>query len=330
MLSISGWWLSASDGQPRWWLIPLTWLSACVHGVWSLGVGIGVTVIAGLFVGGLFTARERGRLVLVLGGSVVAAALTPLGPRLVLSPFAVGGTARQFVSEWMASSVRTASVALTLAVLGAVFALWASRRERPPAWQLMLWVVAILLVLVMRRTVAVGAIVAALLLADALEVLATRRGLAGSFAPSPASRPRGLEVSVLVAATLAALLVAVPLAGQSGRQPKGVPTALVDSLRALPSATHVISDGDLSGWLMFQAPQLRPVFDIRVEAYAPEHVRGFIGALRAEPGWSAYLERTQSRAALVKSDAPLASALANQWHWRTVRSDLGYVLMEAP
>jgi hypothetical protein len=137
-------------------------------------------------------------------------------------------------------------------------------------------------------------------------------------------------VSVLVAATLAALLVAVPLAGQSGRQPKGVPTALVDSLRALPSATHVISDGDLSGWLMFQAPQLRPVFDIRVEAYAPEHVRGFIGALRAEPGWSAYLERTQTRAALVKSDAPLASALANQWHWRTVRSDLGYVLMEAP
>lgn len=330
VVSISAWWLSAHDGRPRWWLIPLTWLTACVHGVWSLGVGLGAAIVVGLVAERAFTSLHRRRLLMVLGGSVVAAGLTPLGPRLLLSPFAVGGNARQFVSEWMASSIRMPAVALTMVVLAVVFGLWAGRGERPPLWKLVLWVAAIVLVLMMRRTVPVGAIVAAMLLADALESLALRRTMNGAWAPSAGSPTRRAEAAALVAATALALLVSVPLAGQRAQQPHGVPTKLAASLDAIPAGTHVISDGDMSGWLMFEAPQLRPVFDIRVEAYSPEHIRGFIAALGAEPGWTAYLQRTQARAALLKADAPLASALADQWHWRVAQTDGRYVLMEAP
>jgi hypothetical protein len=110
----------------------------------------------------------------------------------------------------------------------------------------------------------------------------------------------------------------------------GVPTTLAPRLDAIPSGTHVISDGDMSGWLMFEAPALRPVFDIRVEAYSPEHIRGFVAALQAKPGWTAYLERTQARAALLRSNAPLASALEDQWHWHVTGADGRYVLLEAP
>lgn len=329
VVTVATWWRSAHDGRPRWWLIPFTWLAACVHGVWVMGVGLGALIVAGVVLQGLFSARERGRLIAVLAGCVLAAALTPLGPRLVVSPFSVGGNARQFVSEWMASSVRTPSVALSLVVLGAVFALWVTSRRQPPYWQVMLWVTAVLLILVMQRTVGIGAIVAAMLLADAAEDDLARRAPATSSAParSPGGA-RGVERAVLVSATVAAVLLAIPLAAARGEDPRGVPTALTEPLRQLPQGTHLISDGDLSGWLMFQAPQLRPIFDLRVEVYSPAHIRGFISALSAEPGWSAYLGNAQTRAALLKADAPLVSALGNQWHWTVVASDRGYVLME--
>lgn len=328
VVSTVAWWRSAEDGRPRWWLIPFTWLAACVHGVWSLGVGLGALIVVGLVLQGRFTRQARTRLIAVLVASALAAGLTPLGPSLLLSPFEVGGNARQFVSEWMASSARTPSVALSLAVLAAVFGLWVVSRRRPSAWQLLLWVAAILLVLVMQRTVAIGALVGALLLADAAETFLTDRSPAVDAALERQSARGRREWAVLVGAAALAVALAVPLAALRAQQAHGVPTRLVTALRALPAGTHVISDGDLSGWLMFQAPQAKPIFDIRIEVYAPTHIHGFIDALHAQPGWTAYLARTQTRAALLKSDAPLVSALHDQWHWTVTKADLGYVLME--
>jgi hypothetical protein len=330
VVTVGAWWHSAQTGRAHWWLVPVTWLSACVHGVWSLGVGIGAAVVVALVAQRLHTPNQRRRLAGVVLGCVVAAALTPLGPRLLLSPLEVGGNGRQFVSEWMASSIRMPPVALTASVLAAVFLLWAWRGERPPVWKLVLWVGALLAILVMRRTVPVGAVLAAMLLADALECLATERAMSGGWVPGGQQGLRRREVITLVLATVLALALAVPLAGQRAEEPPGVPTALTPGLRALPAGTHVISDGDVSGWLMFQAPQLRPIFDIRVEVYSPEHVRGFIDAVHAKPGWAAYLTRTQTRAALLKADAPLVSALQGQWHWTATPADDGYVLLEAP
>ncbi|MFC8504256.1 hypothetical protein ACFUC1_18005 [Pedococcus sp. NPDC057267] len=333
VVTIGAWWASAHDGRTRWWLVPLTWLAACVHGVWSIGLGLGALVVAGLVLARTFEPRERSRMVVCLSACVAVTALTPLGPRLTLSPLTVGGNARQFVSEWMASSARTPSVALTLVALAAVFALWARSGRRPEAWQLLMWLAAIALTLVMQRTVPVAAILAAFLLTEAVPERALSHDplSAGPEAGSPVPRrlPRR-EVAGLLAGTLVALLLAAPLAAVRARDARGVPVALASSLRALPVGTHVVVDGDMSGWVLFAAPGLRPVFDIRVEVYPPAHVRGFIAALRAQPGWSAYLQRTSTRAALVKQDAPLASALTDQWHWRTVGTSDGYSLLVAP
>ncbi|MGZ4556353.1 MAG: hypothetical protein ACXVXZ_11535 [Mycobacteriaceae bacterium] len=328
VVSTAAWWRSAEDGRPRWWLVPFTWVAACVHGVWSIGLGLGALIVVGLVLQGRFTREARARLTAVLAASALAAGLTPLGPKLLLSPFEVGGNARQFVGEWMASSARTPSVALSLAVLAGVFALWVMSRRRPPAWQLMLWVTAVILLLAMQRTVAIGALVGALLLADAAETYLADRSPASVAAAEPRSPGGRREWAVLVGSAAVAVALAIPLAALWGQQPQGVPTRLITALRALPAGTHVISDGDLSGWLMFQAPHVEPVFDIRIEVYAPEHVHGFIDALQAQPGWSAYLQRTQTHAALLKSDSPLVSALHDQWHWDVAKADRGYVLME--
>jgi hypothetical protein len=228
----------------------------------------------------------------------------------------------------MASSARSPSVALSLVALAGTFALWVISRRRPPAWQLILWVVGIVLVLIMQRTVAIGALVGALLLADAAESHLRDRSSASSEAVERHSAKGRREWAVLAGAAALAVALAAPLAAVRAQHAHGVPTQLITALRALPEGTHVISDGDLSGWLMFQAPQVKPVFDIRIEVYAPVHVHGFIDALQAQPGWSAYLTRTQTQAALLKSDAPLVSVLHDQWHWGVAKADLGYVLME--
>jgi len=45
---VGAWWRTAEDLRPRWWLIPLTWVWACSHGMWITGIGVGVIVICGL------------------------------------------------------------------------------------------------------------------------------------------------------------------------------------------------------------------------------------------------------------------------------------------
>jgi hypothetical protein len=324
VVSVGAWWRTAHDGRPRWWLVPLTWLAACVHGVWSIGLGIGLLMVVGLTLDHSFRRDQRTRMVLCLLACTAATALTPLGPRLTASPFAVGGNGRQFVSEWMASSARTPSVALTLVALALVLALWLRLGERPPTWQLLVWLAAVGLTLVMRRTVPVGAILAAFLVAETTEHLLLARG---RLATPPGLR-RG-ELLTLLAGALVGVVAAAPLATVRSQHAVGVPTALTASLRSLPVGTRVLSDGDMSGWVMFVAPQAQPVFDIRVEVYTPSRIRGFIDATAAKPGWTSYLRQSGTRAALLKQDAPLVSALGAQWHWRTLARDDGYVLMAA-
>ncbi|MDU0312665.1 hypothetical protein RKE38_03135 [Phycicoccus sp. M110.8] len=322
-VTVGAWWRSAHDGRPRWWLVPLTWLAACVHGVWSIGLGVGLVVVVGLAIARSFDAGGRTRLALCLLASLAATALTPLGPRLTASPFAVGGNARQFVGEWMASSARTPSVALTLVTLAVVFALWVRRGTRPEPWQLILWLVALAVTLVMRRTVPVGAVLAAFLVTEALEQTLVSRGRLGARGVGT------LELRTLAVGALVGVLAAVPLAEVRSQHPVGVPIGLTEALRRLPSGTRLLSDGDMSGWVLFVAPNVAPVYDLRVEAYTPARIEGFIGARDAQPGWADYLRSSGTRAALLEHDAPLVSALESRWHWRTVATDDGYVLMAA-
>src|SRR5689334_745259 len=76
------WWETGHDLRPRWWLVPLTWLAACVHGVFATGVVLGGVVVAGLVLERRTTLPQARRLLALLAACVVAAGLTPLGPRL--------------------------------------------------------------------------------------------------------------------------------------------------------------------------------------------------------------------------------------------------------
>ncbi|WP_457252469.1 hypothetical protein [Pedococcus sp. P5_B7] len=313
------WQASARDGRARWSLVPLSWLLACTHGIWSLGLAVGaVCVIASPWA----RAGHR-RMVGVWVASLAATALTPLGPRIMVTPFAAGSNGRQFVEEWLPSSARDPHVAVALGLGAVLTALWLFQPDRPSPWEVLLLLLSIALTLSMQRTVPVAALVLAPMVAAAGTV---RWGSLDRERPTPRSERWTLLAGVVVAA-----LLALPLSASAARhQPAYVPTGLQASLDALPAGTRVIAEGDVTGWMLYTAPQLRPVFDLRIESYSPEHVRDYIDARAAEPGWKSFVAKTQPRAALLLESSPLTGALLEESDWTERASDRGFVLLVAP
>jgi hypothetical protein len=56
---------------------------------------------------------------------------------------------------------------------------------------------------------------------------------------------------------------------------------------------------------------------------------GYITTTQASKGWERFLETTQAKYALVKESSPLATALEQRLHWRSLGTDDGYVLLAA-
>jgi hypothetical protein len=313
------WQATARDGRARWSLVPLSWLLACTHGIWSLGLAVGAVCVLASPWGRAGHRRAVG----VWAASLAATALTPLGPRILATPFAAGSNGRQFVEEWLPSSARDPHVAVALGLGAALMTLWLFQPDRPSLWEVLLFLLSVALTLSMQRTVPV----AALVLAPLVAIAGTRQwGSLDRERPAPAR-----ERWVLLAALVVAAVVALPLSASAARQqPAYVPQALQAPLDALPAGTRVIAEGDVTGWLLYTAPQLRPVFDLRIESYAPGHVRDFIDARAAEPGWQSFIAKTAPSAALLLESSPLAGALEDESDWTEQARDRGFVLLVAP
>jgi len=319
-ITVGAWWRSALDLSPRWWLVPLTWLCAACHGLWILGIFLALVFIAGLLLDRRLTRTATVRLLAVPLLSVVAAGLTPLGPKILLSPLAVGANASEFVGEWQSSTVHDPFTVLTLAMLALVIVSWVRSSRRPPWWQIGLLLTSLAQTLATSRTVAVGAVMAAPLIAQEIQLYRDRR------VAEPTRRSR-IGWAALI---LAGLIAAVPLAAVRAQDPVGLPLRLGAQLSAIPVGTVVLAEGDISGWLFWACPGVRPVLDPRIEIYSAAHVRAFVSAMAAGPGWQRFVERTRARYALVLTDSPIATALVESRRWSRIGEDAGFVLLRAP
>jgi hypothetical protein len=322
LVTVGAWLQTARDLKPRWWLIPMTWVWACCHGLWFSGPAVGAVVVAGLFLDG----RVRGRRALALFAvpllSVVAAGLTPVGPRLLMAPFAVGGIT-QYITEWQTPSFRDLSPALTAAMIAAVVVLAAVSKRRATWVSIGLVVLAAAWTLLSVRTVSLGAAIIAPLLAGGIDRALPRRTEADGT-----PLPRGEKVT-LVIATAGCLVVAALMAAvlPSVRTPANVPSGLNNALSALPASTVIWNDYTLGGWLDYEHPNLQVVADGRAEAFGAEQLEKYGTVTRAEPGWDQILRESGAHVALVQSDSALAAALQDQLTWRPVGQDDGYVLL---
>lgn len=313
------WLRTAHDGIARWWLIPLSWVWACSHGLWVVGPVVGLAVIAGLAMERTLTLRHTARLSLIPLGSVVVALLTPLGPALLTSIVAIREVA-PLLNEWQPAPP-TNPAFIAAGVLVALPLMVSVRARTPMPWsQILLLVIAAGSILLFGRTIAVGAGVAAPIAAEALQRSARLRR----------ERVAAPEIALTAGLVVAALAATAFFAPRRAAEPDIGPTGLNSALQALPAGTVVCNDDAIGGWLLWEHSHLRPTLDTRMEVYGAEHLHAFLTFHATRPGWEDYLTDTGCTVSLLRINAPVNEALTERRAWHVIDSDEEYVLLEAP
>lgn len=318
-VTITAWNRSSNDGRPRWWLIPMTWLWACSHGMWFIGILIGVVTLAGLLLDRTWDRRRWTRLAMVPLASGIAAALTPAGPGLLLAPLEVGAYTK-YVSEWAPPSLADFQFVVLL-LLGAMpIVVWLRQGERVSWASVLTLGLGVGLGLMYARTISLSAVVIAPMAAAAVQQLVPQ-GI----------EPRAkTEWGIQFVSTIAALALAAGLAPSRAATPGRVPLALNTYLNAIPAGTVVCNEYVLGGWIIWAHPNLRPTIDGRTEIYSVSHVAAYVDFVRAAPGWESYVQRARCTYALLPEDAPVVEALTQRSAWSVVSTDSGRSLLRAP
>jgi hypothetical protein len=316
--TVGAWLRTAEDLRPRWWLVPLTWLWACSHGTWVMGLLVGSALCLGIVLDRRPGLRHALLLASIPALEVVASLVTPVGPRLWESLATVSAVS-PWIEEWRRPSLTDVSTIAVLVLAGVVAAHWILR-PRARSWAAgLLFALGLVWALWHQRTVAVGAIMIAPLAAAALSD-AIGRGR------PPVDRAERLVVAAMASVTL---LVSALLAASGPATLAGVPTTFDARLRELPARSVVYNADGLGGWLMWSHPDLRQTFDTRIELYGPDAVRDYLAVMQAQPGWEQRFDRASPAAAVIDAHVPLAHALDRRG-WVVVGREQGYVLMEPP
>lgn len=314
---VGAWLGTLRDGRPRWSLVPLTALWACSHGLWVVGVVLSVVVIVGMALDGT-RPRSLLRLAMVPLAGTTLAILTPAGPA-VLSAALQGNPARGYVQEWLPASLLDSPTAVvTVLAVGVTVTCYA--RAGDVRWSMLgLLALGAGFTILSARTVAVGAIIVAPLLADALQRVLGER-------PRPRERRESVAVAVVL---LTALLVMVPAVSRVGVDAERFPLSMGRTLDSLPAGTVLLNQHELGGWLEWRHRHVRVVVDGNMPAYGPDYQLSYIHALGLQPGWQSFVDESGAEYALLAGTTPLASAL-ELVGWRRLETDGVFVLLQAP
>ncbi len=313
---VGAWLRTRGDLRVRWWLIPLVWVWAMLHGMWPLA-----PVIGGVAVVGLALDRVPRHVVVraaaVPVASAVVAALTPVGPELYTAVAAVGSRS-QYFAEW-GSPDWTSWYAAALGVLLVVTVLAMWKRRRNDWIDILLVGLAAAFAVYSQRTVPVSAAMLAPLAAAPLQHLLGRR--------TPEVRAERLVVGGGVVAALLALAVAVP---HTSADPPQHAAWLDPALRALPPGTKVLDDWDQGGYLMWRYPQLDLIMHGYGDTFTTAELRRNTDLISVAPGWTEAVRQSGARVAVLRPWSRLGYQLTAQWGWQVVHRSDDFELLRAP
>jgi hypothetical protein len=312
---VATWLRTLDDHRLRWWLVPLVWLWAMLHGMWPVALMVGAVTTVGL---GLD--RAPSRVVVRAAGltlaCAVAAALTPVGPSLYGGVVAVGDRA-SFFAEWLPPDwVSWRSGAFAVLLAATLVGLW---RRRENTWtETLLIAVAGVFAAYSVRTVPVGAAMLVPLAAGPLQALVGRRTAVGL-------RERW---AVLGGAAVALLALALVVPHTSDR-PLTQPSWVDPALGKLPPGTKVLNDWPLGGYLMWRYPQLDLVMHGYGDTFTTAELTRNYDLLLVAPGWEDDLRALGPRVAVLRPSSALAIELGAVG-WRIVHRSDDLEMLEAP
>jgi hypothetical protein len=312
---VGAWLRTGHDRRVRWWLVPLVWVWAMLHGMWPVALVIGAAAVVGLALDRL-PRSVLVRAAAVPVASAVVAALTPVGPELYTAVAAVGSRS-QYFAEWGSPDWTSWEFgALALLLVLTVLAMW--RRRRNTWTELVLVALALAFAVYSERTVPVAAAMIAPLLAGPLQAV---------VGPRPAvDRRERLVGSGGVLAALVVLAVAVPF---TSAHPPEQTASLDRALSALPAGTKVVDDWGQGGYLMWRYPQLDLMMHGYGDTFTTDELRRNTALIVLGPGWEESLHASGARVALLRPWSRLAVVLGQQG-WRTVQESDALVLLRAP
>ena len=312
---VHAWLRTEVDGKPRWWLIPLTWVWAMLHGMWILGIVTSFVAAAAMSLDKSRPARVRWSYLGVPVGMMLAGALTPVGPRLYGAVLLVGSRSDLF-TEWKPADYTDPFNAVLALMLAATVGL--GLRFGSSSWMRTgLTLLALGWALYSQRTVPIAAVTIAPLLCRQLASHAIPEGRL----PRP-------EKATLTVAAVAALVVLAFTAHNAAEidEPAWVPGAL----GSLPHGTPIIADMGAAGYLAWQYPNVSPLVTGYADMYTDRELRDNRKLMELHPGWDGEIRRLNLQWALVGPKSQIAYALTHFEHWRTVGSAKDVVLLRAP
>jgi hypothetical protein len=319
-VTTAAWLQTRRDGKVRWWLVPLTWVWAMLHGMWPLGIIIGLVAVVGLALDRAVTRSQWLCLAAIPVLSGIAAALTPVGPRLYAAVLEVSSRS-QYFAEWQPPRF-TDGNSIALLVLFAVVVIRLARRPSVLGWtELLLLLLAGGFAVYSNRTVFVAAVMIVPFAAAAIqEVLGNR---------PPVSRLERASVLAAAGVCLAVLAVLVP---RTADQPPGPPTYpdWLSALDELPAGTSVLNDWGEGGYLMWRYPELNFVMNGYGDIFTDSEIARNYQMDATNGGWLESVKGTGATYALLRPGARLTYGLDRLEGWTiTERSDT-LVLLEAP
>ncbi len=319
VLTLLAWQRAGRTLRPPWLLVPLTWVWATAHGMWTFGVILGVVTCVGLLLDRRAGRGQLLRMAAVPAACVIAAMLTPVGPGLVTTQLAVGRRTALIV-EWGPTSFREVGALLVAVLAGALIVVWC--RGRRPTWTELLQVgLGVAWVLLVVRMVPFGALLIAPAFVAAISRLVPDEAPAGAF-----RRLEPWAVGAIAVACLGVLALTVPT---GANQEAGVPTRFAERLAALPAGSAVLVEDGVGAWIEWRDPDLDPVIDGMLDAYPVEYIADFQSYRALEPGWKDYVADSGARDAVILRGSALSEALVDRG-WRQVQADRAWAYLVAP
>lgn len=318
VVTAHAWLRSTSTGRPPWLLVPMTWVWAMCHGMWPIGILIGMAAAIAWSIDDHPSRHVFLRRLGVPFLSALAAALTPVGPRLYTAVFAVDARSDYF-DEWQPPDFTELNTFVLGLMLAGTLTL-ALRHGRQGMVFTTFFLLAATMAVYAARTTPVAVAILVPLLADQLQ-----RPIGQ---PTPFTRRETRTLAVLVTSALGILAAAVP--HTADEPPPGQPAWVDRELGSLPPGTGMLSEWGWGGYLMWSYPHLDLVMHGYGDSFTPAELERNTNILGVSPGWDDLVQELGVTHALLSPESPLAYALTEQGEWTVLASSEDVELLVAP